>query len=101
MNAKQKTAETVAFTFLAALSLLGCFGVLSFLPYLSFTPWQWDVILSCLALFTNGLLCSMQVVVIFRLGELRSDHINHYDVEKVMRRIVVPEQISQVSELCL
>ena len=99
MSSKQKTGETITIFFLAALSLLGCFGLVSLIPYLSFTPWQWDIILSCLALITNGLLCSMQVVVIFRLGELRSDHINHYDVENVMRRIVVPEQVSQVRKI--
>ena len=99
MRSRQKTGETLAIAFLAALILLGIFGAVSLLPYFSFTPWQWDLILSCLALFINGLLCSMQVVVIFRLGELRSDHINHYDVEKVIRRIVVPEQVSQVPKI--
>ena len=97
MTTRRKTGEAVTILFLVALGLLGVFGAISLIPYLSFTPWQWNLLISWVALFTNGLLCSMQVVVILRLSELRSDHINHYDVEKVMRRIVVPEQIFQVS----
>ncbi len=90
-----KTGEAVTLLLLATLAVLGLVGIVPWISFLSFSAWQWDLILSCLALVTNGLLCSMQVVVIFRLGELKSDHINHFDMEKIMRRIVVPEQTSQ------
>jgi hypothetical protein len=90
-----KTGEAITLLLLATLAILGLVGIIPWIAVLSFSAWQWDLILSCLALVTNGLLCSMQVVVIFRLGELKSDHINHFDMEKVMRRILVPEQISQ------
>lgn len=90
-----KTGEAVTLLLLSTLAILGVVGIIPWISVLSFSAWQWDLILSCLALVTNGLLCSMQVVVIFRLGELKSDHINHFDMEKIMRRIVVPEQTSQ------
>lgn len=90
-----KTGEAITLLLLSTLAILGVIGIIPWISVLSFSAWQWDLILSCLALVTNGLLCSMQIVVIFRLGELKSDHINHFDMEKIMRRIVVPEQTSQ------
>ena len=90
-----KTGEAITLLLLATLAIFGLVGIVSWYSFFSFSAWQWDLLLSCLALVTNGLLCSMQVVVIFRLGELKSDHINHFDMEKIMRRILIPEQSSQ------
>lgn len=55
-----------------------------------------DIVLSCMALIMNGVLCAIQFYVIFKIFELERDHINHYDVEKSMRNLVLPEQAIQV-----
>ena len=55
-----------------------------------------DIVLSCMALIMNALLCSIQFYVIFKIFELERDHLNHYDVEKSLRNLVLPEQAIQV-----
>jgi hypothetical protein len=55
-----------------------------------------DIVLSCMALIMNGLLCSIQFYVLFKIFDFERDHINHYDVEKSMRNLLLPEQAIQV-----
>eukprot|EP00292_Cryptomonas_paramecium_P024570 CAMPEP_0113711422 /NCGR_PEP_ID=MMETSP0038_2-20120614/30745_1 /TAXON_ID=2898 /ORGANISM="Cryptomonas paramecium" /LENGTH=145 /DNA_ID=CAMNT_0000637671 /DNA_START=36 /DNA_END=469 /DNA_ORIENTATION=- /assembly_acc=CAM_ASM_000170 len=55
-----------------------------------------DIVLSCMALILNGLLCSMQFYILFKIFELECDHINQYDVEKALRNLLLPEQIIQI-----
>lgn len=49
-----------------------------------------------MALIMNAVLCAIQFYVIFKIFELERDHLNHYDVEKSMRNLVLPEQAIQI-----
>ena len=78
------------------LAIVGLCAIILLLlwPYLSTEMWR--ALLFSVALLLNLILCAVQAVVLTNLWEYSKDHMNHYDVEDSMRRLVMPEQVLQV-----
>jgi len=71
-------------------------AVLLLLIWPSLSELAWKTLLFAIALVLNLLLCAAQVVTLINLWEYSQDHLNHYDVEKSMRRLIMPEQLLQL-----
>lgn len=85
--------RVVLYSFVAATVLV---AVLLLLIWPSLSELAWNTLLFSIALVLNLLLCAAQVVTLINLWEYSQDHLNHYDVEKSMRRLVMPEQLLQL-----
>mmetsp|Transcript_21241 Transcript_21241/g.41362 ORF Transcript_21241/g.41362 Transcript_21241/m.41362 type:complete len:245 (-) Transcript_21241:51-785(-) len=57
---------------------------------------HWNLLLSCIALFFNIFLCSFQFIILMNLHDFSQDHVNHFDVEVSIKRMVVPERVLQM-----
>ena len=78
------------------LGLLGSLAAVLVFFGSSLTTPAWNVLVFFIALVLCLVLCAVQAVVLTNLWEYSEDHLNHFDVEKSIRRLVTPEQALQV-----